>query len=125
MQITKMESSELQIISVYRSEQGSTLKLIEHLETMIEKNIATVIFGDFNICYKTHRNNRVTKFLESKGLSQLMQGPTHIRGGHIDHFYFRSGGKIEEGPYIYRYSPYYSDHDAICATIKRKEADIL
>ena len=120
MQITKIESSELQVIVVYRSEQGSTLKLIEHLETMIEDKIATVICGDFNICFKTNRNNRVTKFIETKGFQQLMQEPTHIKGRNIDHFYFRSGGQIQEDAHIYRYSPYYTDHDALCATIEWK-----
>ena len=120
MQITKIEASELQVIVVYRSEQGSTLKLIEHLDTMIEEKIATIICGDFNICFKTNRNNRVTKFIETKGFQQLMQAPTHIKGRNIDHFYFRSGGQIQEDAHIYRYSPYYTDHDAICATIKWK-----
>ena len=124
MQLTKIESSDLQVIILYRSEQGSTLKLIEHLETMIEERIATVICGDFNICYKTNRNNRVTKFIETKGFKQLMQAPTHIKGRNIDHFYFRSGGLINEDPHIYRYSPYYTDHDATCATIKRKGKEI-
>ena len=124
MQLTKIESSDLQVIILYRSEQGSALKLIEHLETMIEERIATVICGDFNICYKTNRNNRVTKLIETKGFKQLMQAPTHIKGRNIDHFYFRSGGLINEDPHIYRYSPYYTDHDATCATIKQKGEEI-
>ena len=84
------------------------------------EKIATVICGHFNICFKTNRNNRVTKFIETKGFQQLMQEPTHIKGRNIDHFYFRSGGQIQEDAHIYRYSPYYTDHDAICATIKWK-----
>ena len=49
----------------------------------------------------------------------MMKEPTHIRGRHIDHFYFKPRGPISELPTIYRYSPYYSDHDATCATIRR------
>ena len=120
MQITKIESSVLQVILVYRSEQGGTLKLIEHLESIIDVEMATIICGDFNICYKTSRNNRVKKFIETKGFRQLMQEPTHIKGRIIDHFYFRAGGQIQEDAHIYRYSPYYTDHDAICATIQWK-----
>ena len=120
MQITKIESADLQVITIYRSEQGSTQVLIDYLEMMIDLEVATVICGDFNICYKANRKNRVTKFIESKGFKQLMQAATHIKGRNIDHFYFRPGGLIEEDPHIYRYSPYYTDHDATCATIKRK-----
>ena len=95
--------------------------LIEHLETMIEVKTLTVICGDFNIFFKTNRNNRMTKFIETKGFQKLVQAPTHIKGRTIDHFYFRSGGMIHKDAHIHRYSPYYTDHDAICATIQWKE----
>ena len=119
MQITLVGSNDLDVIIVYRSEQGSTLQLIQHLEDLINPGSAIVICGDFNICYRSTRNNRVTKFLNQLGFSQLMNEPTHIRGRTIDHFYFREGAVIQENPIILRYSPYYSDHDAICATIKK------
>ena len=119
MQITLVGSDDLDVIIVYRSEQGSTLQLIQHLEDLINLGRAIAICGDFNICYRSTRNNRVTKFLNQLGFSQLMKEPTHIRGRTIDHFYFREGAVIQENPIILRYSPYYSDHDAICATIKK------
>ena len=119
MQITKLESQDLEVIAIYRSEQGSTLEMVQHLTSMIKPEVATVICGDFNICYKTTRNNRITKYLENNGFFQIMKEPTHIRGRLIDHFYFKPGGPISELPTIYRYSPYYSDHDGICATIRR------
>ena len=39
------------------------------------------------------------------------------------HLYFRPGSKPVEIASIYRYSPYYSDHDAICATIQVLETE--
>ena len=119
MQITLIGSNELDVIIVYRSEQGHTLQLIQHLGDLIIPGKAIIICGDFNICYRETRNNRVTKFLNQLGFSQLMKKPTHIRGRTIDHLYFREGSVIQENPIILRYSPYYSDHDAICATIKK------
>ena len=119
MQITLMGSNELDVIIVYRSEQGSTLQLIQQLGDLIIPGKARIICGDFNICYRETRNNRVTKFLNQLGFSQLMKKATHIRGRTIDHLYFREGSVIQENPTILRYSPYYSDHDAICATIKK------
>ena len=86
---------------------------------MIKPEVTTVICGDFNICFKANRNNRVTQFLEKNGFSQLMNEATHIKGRHIDHFYFKPGTNIGNNPSIHRYSPYYSDHDAICATLSR------
>jgi endonuclease/exonuclease/phosphatase family metal-dependent hydrolase len=119
MQITKLESPELEVIIVYRSEQGSITELLQHLITLIKKGLATVVCGDFNICYQASRNNKITQFLEKNGFLQLMKEATHIRGRHIDHFYFKPGNRLNENASIYRFSPYYSDHDATCATLTR------
>ena len=86
---------------------------------MIRHDVATVICGDFNICYQATRNNRITKYLENNGFTQSVREPTHIKGRQIDHFYFKRGNNYPENPIISRYSPYYSDHDAICATLKK------
>ena len=119
MQITKLESPELEVITVYRSEQGSITELVQHLNNLINQDIATVVCGDFNICYQTSRNNKITQFLETNRFLQLMREATHIRGRHIDHFYFKPGNGIHENASIYRYTPYYSDHDATCVTLTR------
>ena len=65
LQITKIESKELEIILIYRSQQGSVLQLIKHLKAMIKIDKPTAICGDFNICYNANQNNMVTKFLEN------------------------------------------------------------
>ena len=118
LQISKLTSTEMDVIVVYRTAQGSSLELTEHLAMLITPEVSTIVCGDFNICYLSNRNNRVTQFLEANEFFQLVNNSTHIKGGHIDHFYFKPGKNIRENPSIFRYSPYYSDHDAICATIK-------
>ena len=121
MQITKLESSELDVIVIYRSQQANLTELTEHLMDMITPGITTVVCGDLNICYLSNKNNRITKSLEENGFSQLLKEATHIKGRHIDHFYYKLGEKIAKDPSLYRYSPYYSDHDSICATIFQTE----
>ena len=108
----------MEVISVYRTAQGSSRQLAENLEELITPGVTTIVCGDFNICYMSHRNNKVTHFLETNGFHQMMQEATHIKGGHIDHFYFKAGMNVRENPSIFRYSPYYSDHDANCVTIR-------
>ena len=117
LQITKMESNEVDIITVYKSEQANLSEFLEHLKTMISQAKTTVVCGDLNICYSSNKNNKVSKYLQNHGFSQLVNEPTHIKGRHLDHFYFRADEKTSDSPTIYRYSPYYSDHDAICSTI--------
>ena len=124
MQISKLQSMEVDVIIVYRSEQGNLTDLAEHLKKLISTEVNTVVTGDFNLCYVSNRNNKVTKYLENDGFSQLMNEPTHMKGRHLDHLYFRPGSKPVQIPSIHRYSPYYSDHDAICATIQVPESDI-
>ena len=68
-----------------------------------------------------NRNNKISKYLQNTGFQQLVEEPTHIKGRHIDHLYFKPGKSFTEKPSIYRYTPYYSDHDAICATFGRND----
>ena len=68
-----------------------------------------------NICYLSTRNNRISKYLEQNGFSQLVREATHIQGRLIDHFYLKQADKVKSS--VLRYSPYYSDHDAICTSI--------
>ena len=63
MQLTKLKSSKIDVIIVYRSDQGNTAELIEHLIELITPENNTIICGDFNICYLATRKNRVTKYL--------------------------------------------------------------
>ena len=119
--MSKIMSYEVDIITVYRSDQGNLGDLIKHLKTLIEYGNNTVVTGDFNICYS--RNNIVTKYLENEGFIQYMKEATHIKGRNIDHFYLRHSDRPINIASIYRYSPYYSDHDAICATIELPEDD--
>ena len=117
IQITKMEATNLEVITVYKSEKANVSVLLEHLKTMIKPGIPTVVQGDFNMCYLSNKYNKVTKYLENEGFRQLMHEATHMKGRIIDHIYFRTDDNNSEAASIYRYSPYYSDHDAICTTL--------
>ena len=57
--------------------------------------------------------------LKKLGFRQLVKNATHAEGGHIDHLYWLDRSGEWEEPVIERYSPYWSDHDVIGATITR------
>ena len=90
---------------------------------MINEEKGTIICGDFNICYNANKNNRISKYLENTGFHQYVEEPTHIKGRHIDHFYFKPSKTFRKEPSIHRYTPYYSDHDAICATFEETSTE--
>ena len=105
IQISKLVSDEVDIIAVYRSDQGNVGDLVHHLKTLIEHRKNTVVTGDLNSCCKTSRNNIVTKYHKNEGFIQYMKEATHIKGRHIDHFYLRHSNRPANVASIYRYSP--------------------
>ena len=127
-QVTKMTVQGVVSINVYRSAQGNQTDLVSVLQGMIDESQdqPILVSGDLNICTMDKPNNTVTKGLRDLGLKLLVDVATHIRGGHIDHLYWRgdpTGVWREpslENNLIERYSPYFTDHDAWLVTLQRK-----
>ena len=63
----------------------------------------------------------MSKGLANKGFIQLVQEATHIRGGHIDHVYWTDAKTTWNQPQLELYTPYYSDHDALCVTLVKQD----
>ena len=57
--ISKMESEEMNVIGVYRSQEGDLEDLIKILETLIDDKKTTIIGGDLNVCVLRAPNNIV------------------------------------------------------------------
>ena len=129
-QVTKMTVRGVVSITVYRSAQGNKTELVHVLKRMIDESQdqPILVSGDLNICTMAEPNNPVTKALRDLGLELLVDVATHIRGGHLDHLYWRGDPTgvwrkptVEvETKLIERYSPYYSDHDAWLVTLERQ-----
>ena len=117
IQITKFNSPELDVLNVYRSSDGNSLELLNRILEMINTEKPTLITGDFNICILNHEKNRMSKGLAQNGFSQLIKEATHIRGGHIDHVYWKDEQSVWKDLNLELYSPYYSDHDASLITL--------
>ena len=115
-QILKIELDNLDIFNVYRSSNGSKEVLCSRLRDLIDTAKKTVIFGDFNICALSERNNSVTRLLRSYGFIQIVKEASHIRGRAIDHIYIKNDD-YEAIVDLERCSPYYTDHDAFLLTL--------
>ena len=98
--ITKMHSHDIDIISIYRSKEGSLSSLVEKLELIINMSKSTVVIGDMNICNKKEPENELKTYLEEKKFKQIIEKATHIDGGHINHAYIMNIGNYEETPEI-------------------------
>ena len=119
-QITKMGSADIDVIAVYRSSGGNKMEVLESIKSLIVDTKSTMICGDFNFCTVQEKNSSFVKVLNDMGFEERVQVATHIKGGHIDHVYFRSP-RQNLSLEVLLYSPYYptKDHDAICSTIRR------
>ena len=115
MQITKVTSERMDVISVYRSQEESFLSLKNKVESLIDPNKTTLVVGDFNFCYKTSQNE-FSSFMSKSKFNQLVEAATHIEGGLLDHAYFKSVGDEREAT-VELCSNYYSDHDTLTVFI--------
>ena len=115
--MSKVTSENVDVVGVYRSQEGDLRQLTKILETLIDDAKTTVIGGDLNICALKNPNNVVSQTLKDRGFEQVVRIATHIEGGLLDHVYIRSGEnkKFDWGLEIF--PKYYSDHDGIGLTL--------
>ena len=118
VQITKMSTDKIDVLSIYRSQGADNTEFIQDLRQLLINGQTTIICGDFNQCFIKQRSNKIVKMLEELGFQQLVMEASHLKGGHLDQVYSNhdpSVFKVE----VLMYSPYYTslDHDAICLTM--------
>ena len=120
MQLSQFASQTLDIIVIYRSQQGSQKELIEHLKLMGNREIPQLIVGDFNFCYLNNTSNLTRHFLEDRQYSQIVKKPTHIEGGLLDQAYIKDTNNLRKIT-LETQSKYYTDHKGIALTLEKGE----
>jgi len=118
--ISKITSKDIDIIGIYRSHNGNVVSLVGELQDLIDIDKTSVIGGDMNICALQQPRNYVTASLKELGFQQLVMTATHKDGGAIDHIYWRQGKNSEYEWDLECIPKYYSDHDALCLTLKEE-----
>jgi len=117
-QVSVMSLPNVDCIHVYRSSTASLVETAAAIIARIKDDQPTLVTGDFNVCTVKQPHNSISRGLLDLGFSQLVSKATHIKGGHIDHVYWRdSVYPVFKEPVVERYSPYYSDHDALLVTL--------
>ena len=116
--MTLFTSSTLNVISLYRSQQGSQKELNQYLKEMEDREKPLLVLGDFNFCYMDSSSNPTKQFLEANNFSQLIKEPTHIEGNLLDQAYFRStDGLLKCRAEVH--SKYYTDHKGLAITVNK------
>ena len=100
----------VQFVLVYLSSNCQMQLVVQELQKTLKPDMVNIIAGDFN--FDKEEKNIMTRFLDSKDFVQLVHDPTQDDGRTIDHCYVPNNIKSEI--HLTTYSPYYSDHDALC-----------
>ena len=120
LQIQKFSIAGIDSISVYRSSSHSLKDVCEAFDKVVDVGKPTLITGDFNVCTKKNERNVVTASLTKMGFQKMIERPTHIEGGHIDHIYWLDKEERYNLPKVEFYSPYWTDHDGLLVTITER-----
>ena len=87
MQLSKIVMRQLDIISIYRSQDEPFSGAAHLLKNLIDPEKDTLIVGDVNYCVKKEEND-LSNYLRGAGFHQLVTLPTHIRGGLFNYEMF-------------------------------------
>ena len=109
----------------YRSSSYSILEVRDALTSIVDVGKPTLITGDFNLCSKKNENNAIMVSLIQRGFQKIIDRPTHIQGGHIDHVYWLDKNARFNLPTVEFYSPYWTDHDALLMTITERYYKVI
>ena len=119
MQLSKFTSKEVDIISIYRSNQGSFEQLNKEIESMTAGGKTLIVAGDFNFCYLEKTMNLTKKYMIDNNFNQLIHEPTHIEGNALDHCYLRDRKKNLDAT-VKLDCKYYTDHKGLAVHLRRK-----
>ena len=106
-----METATTDVIFLYLSQRFDWEKLEELFQIWINPLKSIAVIGDVNIDY-IDEDHQMIRFLKENGFSQLIEKPTHIRGGLIDHVYVNKV-LMKKNPFTSQGSVTYSDHDKV------------
>ena len=118
MQISKFSSPIIDIMIVYRSQNGEYSMLNQNIETLTSNEKPQLIIGDFNFCHK-ESSNLTKRYFQQQNFSQLVKDPTHIEGNLLDHAYLSDTDNVIEYKTELQIK-YYTDHKGISVVIDKK-----
>ena len=120
LQLSKFNSPELDIVVLYRSQNGNHTDLKQHLRTLTEQSRerSQLVIGDFNFCFLDGPSNPTRKYLQESNFSQIIIEPTHIEGNLLDQAHIRDIRRVHEFT-VELQSKYYTDHKAVAIIAKK------
>ena len=117
MQLSKFSSDYIDLVVLYRSQNGNHKHLTETFETLIDREKPLMVIGDFNFCFLDDSTNQTKRYLNENFFSQIVNEPTHIEGNLLDQAHIRDTKGVNKYS-IELHSKYYTDHKGLAVIIK-------
>lgn len=104
---------------LYRSHQDTFQSFFYKLATsLIEVRETDIILGDFNINLLKESNEKEMLQYHLRDFQQIVEGPTHVDGGLIDHVYIRKSLLEKFSAECITVCLNLSDHDAVTMRVQ-------
>ena len=117
LQFGKVSLENLDVITIYRSQEERFLRAAHFLKDFIDLEKTTLLVGDLNYCSVKDYND-LSKFLTKEKFNQLVTLPTHIDGGLLDHAHLRQSKGHKRNAEVKTFTHYYSDHDSVTVILR-------
>ena len=117
LQFGKVSLENLDVITIYRSQEERFLRAAHFLKDFIDLEKTTLLVGDLNYCSVKDYND-LSKYLTKEKFNQLVTLPTHIDGGLLDHAHLRQSQGRKRNTEVKTYTHYYSDHDSVTVILR-------
>ena len=117
LQFGKVSLKNLDIITIYRSQDEPFFRAAHFLKEFIDLEKTTLIVGDFNYC-AAKDTNELSTFLTRQKFNQLVTLPTHIKGGLLDHAHLRQSKGHKKNTEVTTFTHYFSDHDSVAVILR-------
>ena len=118
IQLSKFTSYNLNVITIYRSQQCDLKTMNILIKDMVEDEKPHLLVGDFNFCYLDASANSTCQYLQKSNFKQLIEEPTHMEGNLLDQAYLRDI-KRKLNYTVMIHSKYYTDHKGLAIIIKK------
>ena len=116
LQFGKISLENLDIITIYRSQDEPFYRAAHFLKEFIDLEKTTLLVGDLNYCAAKDSND-LSRFLTRLKFNQLVTLPTHIEGGLLDHAHLRHS-KDKKNAEVKTSTHYFSDHDSVAVILR-------
>ena len=86
--MSKVTSKDFDVINIYRSQNANKAEFLRDLGSLAGAARPCFVIGDLNVNFLNDPKDIITKIL-SCSFKQVVQSPTHIEGGLLDHIHVK------------------------------------